>query len=189
MTKMNTLVTHGNFDLEKILNAIRDDLATLSTKSNDISTLLKGKGLLSASGLAIGSTKPNVANSAISYIIAGKQYYKAATAAGTALSGSNVPNSNKYGAWALDIIADGTISIVAASSNAAGYATSALALAGIAAVTSTKVRLGTVSVKNGSAGVFDPGTTDLDTAGLVVAYADEDTIYNSLSGDVSPSLT
>lgn len=163
------------------------------TLLNDIRTALFANGIVSLPGLGIGTTKPNVASVAFDYIIAGIRYTKAAVAAGTALSGSNVPEA-LYGAWALDIDAAGTITIAEGAANATGYASAALAIAGIPAVASTKVRMGTVSVIS-SSGVFDPGTTNLDAAAVTDVYTDASTPKSALSaaavddisGDVSDS--
>ena len=120
-------------------------------------------------GLRIGTTKPNVRTDRFSYLISGTFYSKAAVAAGTALSGNNIPQGT-YGAWALDIGTDGTIDITPATDNATGYASSALAIAGLPAVAASHVRIGTVTAMHDDA-VFVPGTTDLDHAGTTVAYA------------------
>jgi hypothetical protein len=149
------------------------------TLLNDIRTAIFANGITSLPGLGIGTTKPNVANVAFTYIIAGIEYTKAAVAAGTALSGDNVP-VDLYGAWALDIDAAGTITIAPAADNATGYASAALAAAGLPAVASTKVRMGYVTVISDT-GVFDPGTTDLDAAAATDVYTDASTPKSALS--------
>jgi len=118
--------------------------------------------------LAIGSDTTKVANSAFYYEIGGYSYYKAATE--TSLSGSTIPQS-KYGAWRLEINADGTISIEAASANSTGYTTPAKAIEGIADESSTKAAMGYVTVINTS-GTFIPGTTGLDAVGVTDTYTD-----------------
>lgn len=123
-------------------------------------------------GLEIGTTKPNVANAAFQYNIAGVVYSKAANAVGTALSGDNIP-TGQYGAWRLEINAAGAISVVEATGNATGYATAELAAAGLPAVTSGAVSMGVVTASK-SDGAFAPGTTDLDAANTTVAYTDGD---------------
>ena len=179
MAKLYSGVAQGNVDdMDKVLNAILADLTSLKSFADSFKSSFTGKGMLGKAGLAIGSTKPNVANAAFSYVIAGVEYPKAAVAAGTALSGGNVPQ-NKYGAWALDIDAAGTIAIVPATANATGYTSAALAVAGLPAANAAKVRLGYVTAMN-SAGVFTPGTTDLDTATVTEAYTDTSSIYNSI---------
>lgn len=121
--------------------------------------------------LTIGSTKPNVASDAFTYWIGGSQYSKDAVAAGTALSGDNLPDA-KTGAWALDIGSNGTIDITPATDNATGYANVTAALAGVPDVAAAHVRLGYVFVANASGGAFVPGTTDLDAAGITDTYQD-----------------
>jgi hypothetical protein len=118
--------------------------------------------------LAIGSTPTQVANSAFYYEIAGYSYYKAASE--TALSGSTIPQ-NKYGAFRLEIDADGTISIVEAGTNATGYSTPGKAVEGLADESSTKAAMGYVTVMN-TAGTFIPGTTSLSTATVTDTYTD-----------------
>lgn len=179
MAKLYSGIAQGNVDdMDKALNAILSDLTSLKSFADSLKSSFTGKGMLGKAGLAIGSTKPNVATSACSYIIAGVQYSKAAVAAGTALSGDNVPK-NKYGAWALDIDAAGTITIVPASANSTGYSSAALAVTGLPAANAAKVRLGYVTAMN-SAAAFVPGTTDLDTATVTEAYTDSASIYNSI---------
>ena len=186
MAKLHSGATQGNRDLERILLAIRTDLTSLTTLVNGIKTVFNGKGLLSKSGMAIGSTKPNVANGALSYMIAGVEYAKAATAEGTALSGDNVPQA-KYGAWALDIDVAGTITIAPAAANAAGYASAVLAIAGLPAVAAAKVRLGWVTAIN-TGGVFDPGTTDLNAGTVTDTYTDATSLYNDIGAAVTMTL-
>jgi hypothetical protein len=125
-------------------------------------------GILTGAALAIGSTKPNVANGAFTYYIAGTKYSKSATAAGTA-PGNDVIPQNKYGAVALDIGTDGTIDAVEASDNATGYDSAVLAVAGLPAVAASHVRMGYVTAMK-SDGAFTFATTDLDAANTTVAY-------------------
>ena len=126
---------------------------------------------ISDPGLAIGTTKPNVATDAFSYRISDHSYYKAAVAAGTALSGDTVPQ-NKYGAWRLEINTSGAISIVEAGDNGTGYATSALAVAGLAVESSSNACMGFVTAICTAAAGFVPGTTDLDDSGVTDTYTD-----------------
>lgn len=168
--------------LENLLQSILNDLTALkaavdsgktltgSLKSalNSLITNLGGDYLDSTAALAIGSSKANVANGAFEFHINGIEYSKAAVTAGTALSGDNVPQ-NKYGAWALDIGANGTIDIVPASENATGYDSAVLAVAGLPAVASDHVRMGYVTAMD-SAAAFVPGTTELDVATVTEVY-------------------
>lgn len=149
----------------------RDAVAEIITNFNTLRNNLAGDYLDSTAALAIGSSKPNVATGAFEFHVNGIEYQKAAVAAGTALSGDNLPTA-KSGAWALDIGADGTIDITPAADNATGYADAATAAAAIPAVAADHVRLGYVTVDNASGGDFDPGTTDLDAVGLTVVYTD-----------------
>ena len=128
--------------------------------------------LITASALAIGSTKPNVANGACTVSIGGVRAAVAAVAAGTALSGDDVPQ-DKYGAWAIDVTAADVKSITPAADNATGYDTAAEAIAAIPAVAKDKARLGVVTAISDT-GVFDPGTTDLDAGAVTDTYTDAD---------------
>lgn len=125
---------------------------------------------ITAPTLAIGSTASAVSNAAFKYQISGWTYTKAAVAAGTALSGSTVPQ-NKYGAWMLEIDSAGAITVTAASDNATGYATAALAVNGLPAGSGTKAIMGYVTAMNTAAG-FIPGTTLLSAATVTDTYTD-----------------
>jgi hypothetical protein len=113
------------------------------------------------------------------FLVNGSLYEKAAVAAGTALSGDNLPK-DKYGAWTVDIGADGTIDIGEATGNATGYDTEAAAIAAIPAIAADHVRLGYLSVYSDSGGVI-PGTSVLNTTGLVDKYYDGSPVFISLS--------
>lgn len=176
--------------LRTLANELRTDHGTwrtcveaLRTAVNNFVTVLTGDYLLSVPALAEGSTAANVATAALYYTVNGVMYYKAAVAAGTALSGDNIPQA-KYGAWALDIGADGTIDITPAAANATGYDDAAAAAAGLPTVAANHVRLGYVTASK-SDGVFDPGTTGLDDASTTEAYTDGDNLVDSLTAAVS----
>jgi len=148
-------------------SVISDFTQTSALPSNTV-TIAAAPG----AGLAIGTTKPNVASSAFYYNIAGKVYYLAAVAAGTAITGSNVP-SGQYGGWRFEIGADGTIDVIESADNATGYASAALALAAIPALSADHVSMGTLTASK-SDGAFVPGTTDLDDANTTEDYVDGD---------------
>ncbi len=157
-------------DVERYRLQLRDatKVLHLNTKTGKVGVSY----LITASALAIGTTKPNVANGACTVSVGGVRATIAAVAAGTALSGSNVPQ-NLYGAWAIDVTAADAKSITAADDNVTGYATAALAIADIPAVAKDKARLGVVTAISDT-GVFDPGTTDLDDAAVTDTYTDAD---------------
>ena len=189
-------------DLEKLKDAVdsaktltdelRADHATFKTVVDDIKTAangvisgLSGDYLDSSAALAIGSTKPNVANGAFQFHINGVEYNKAADTAGVALSGDEVPQS-KFGAWALDIAANGIITIVPATDNATGYDSAVLAAAGLPAVAVDKVRMGYCTATN-SAAAFAPGTTDLDNENVTDAYTNATPFSGVLPSPVATS--
>jgi hypothetical protein len=124
-----------------------------------------------------------VANVAFDFIITGVRYTKAAVAAGVAPGNDVIPQST-YGAVALDIVAAGTVTIAEAAANATGYASAALAIAGIPAVATGKTRMGTVTVTK-SDGAFTFGTTDLDAANVTTVYTDSDTFAEAIGAAVS----
>ena len=109
----------------------------------------------------------NVASSEFYYHIAGVQYSKAAVPAGTA-PGDDVIPQGKYGAVALDIGADGTIDVIEATSNATGYDSAALAVAGIPAAASDHVRMGTVTATKSDSN-FTFGATPLNQTNVTAA--------------------
>lgn len=127
---------------------------------------------ITAPTLAIGSTASNVANAAFKYRIGDWTYSKAVNAVGTALSGSTVPQ-NKYGAWMLEIDSAGTITITAATDNATGYATAALAVNGLPGDSAIAI-MGFVTAINTAAGGFIPGTTLLSAGTVTDTYTDGD---------------
>lgn len=159
------------------------NITALVTLVNDIRAKLKGDYMISKPVLAIGSTTQNVANSAFTYIIDGVQYSKAAVAAGVA-PGNDIIPEDTYGAVALDIDASGTVTIAEAAANATGYASAALAIAGIPAVASTKARMGTVTATK-SDGAFTFGTTALNAANSTVVYTDGQTAFEAIGAAVT----
>jgi hypothetical protein len=126
-------------------------------------------GLITATTLSQGSTPAYVASTAFTFYIGITEYAKAGVPAGTAPNADTIPQ-NKYGAWAFDINASGTISAASAANNATGYTTPALALADIPAVNSAKARMGTVVVINTNA-AFVGATTSLTASGVTATYA------------------
>ena len=119
-------------------------------------------------GLVIGTTSTaSVKNAAFKYRIGDYSYSKAAGE--TALSGDDIPKS-KYGAYRLEIDADGDISIVEAD-NATGYSTAAQAVRALEVESSDNACMGYITVINTSA-VFDPGITGLDDSGVTATFTD-----------------
>lgn len=146
------------------------NITNIITLLNDIRSRLIGDYLVSKPGLAIGSDTSAVSNLAFVYTINGIQYAKAAVAAGVE-PGNDIVPQNLYGAVALDIDAAGTVTIAEAAANATGYASAALAIAGIPAVAADKVRMGTVTAIK-TDGAFTFGTTALNAANSTVVYTD-----------------
>jgi len=161
-----------------VLASEASTLASVLTLVNDIRAKLKGDYNVSYPGLAVGTTATDVASVAFDYTLSGIQYAKAAVAAGTA-PGTDVIPQSKYGAIALDINAAGTISVAKAAANATGYASEALALAGIPALAAGKARMGTVSVIKSDA-AFTFGTTDLDAANVTTEIENGETYLSAI---------
>ena len=155
----------------------------LKTLLNSIRNTLAGDSLMCAPGLAIGSDTSAVAHAALHYTINGNIYYVAADAVGTK-PGNDVIPTGKYGAVAFDIDATGTIGVSEAAVNATGYNTALLAIAGIPALASDKVRLGTVTATK-SDGNFTFGTTALNAANSTVAYTSATTALASVGSAIS----
>ena len=155
------------------------------TLANSIRTQIVATAILTKPGLKIGSTAQNVKNETFEFAIAGVRYVKDAVAAGTAPGNDVIPQS-KYGAVAFDIAADLTIDAIEAAANATGYASAALAIAGIPAVEANHVRMGTVTVIK-SDGTFTFGTTALSDASTTEVYTDATTAMEGIGAAVSSS--
>lgn len=166
------------------INTTDEQVADIVTLVNDIRAKLKGDYPITKTGLAIGSTPANVSNAAFDFIIGGVQYSKAAVAAGTA-PGNDVIPVDTYGAVALDVNAAGTISVAEAAANATGYASAALAVAGIPVVAADKARMGTTSVIRATAGAFTFGTTSLADGDTTVVYTDGETHFEAIGSAVA----
>lgn len=181
-TIKNTIAEVNNLQTRMALAAMIDAIAAdtpYEGTSGTFVALQSGNFVTSLPGLGIGSTAQNVANVAFTYKIGDVIYSKAAVTAGTALSGDDIPEST-YGAWRLEIGADGTVDIIEAAANATGYASAALAIAGLPALSANHASMGTVTAISTS-GVFDPGTTALSDADTTDVYTDGDTAYNTIT--------
>lgn len=105
-------------------------------------------------------------------------YSKSASTVGVPLSGATVPQ-NKYGVWAVDVDASGTISIAEGTNNNLGYVSAAATtdynttgyLDALGQdVMNTKARVGWITVMSTDSGGFVPGTTALNAAGVTAAF-------------------
>lgn len=170
-------------DLVRYLENVRDMANACKSLVNDVRSKLQGNYIIGVPALAIGSTTTAVATALFHYMIGGKHYIKAAVAAGTA-PGNDVIPTGTYGAVALDIGADGTLDAVEATANATGYASAALAVAGLPAAAAGHARVGWVTATK-SDGNFTFGTTDLNAANTTVAYTDATTLANSIASAVA----
>ena len=174
------------FHLRKAIEAVREELVDLRALANDARTVVNniygvvtGNYIITPPGLAMGSTKQNVANNLFYYSIAGQVYAKAAIAAGTA-PGNDVIPQGKYGAVAFDIGTNGTIDAIEATANATGYASAVLAKAGLPAPASGHARIGYVTATS-SSGAFTFGTTAFDAANTTVVYTGYTTMIGAIN--------
>ena len=166
-------------NMAEVVNELQADHATFRLATGDIIAKLQGNYVTGVAALAIGSTPANVATAAFDFMIGGKKYTKAAVTAGTA-PGNDVVPTGLFGAVALDIGANGTIVAIEAAANATGYASAALAVAGLPASTTGIARIGWVTATK-SDGAFTFGTTALDAANSTVAYTDAPTLANAIT--------
>lgn len=158
-----------------LANELRTDHATFKTVVDEIKTnfntlraSLVGDYLVDTVVLSMATAKDDVKTTEFAYVINGVGYHKGAVD-GTALTAQAVPQA-KYGAWAFDIGADGTIDVVPAPANATtGYDTAVLASGALPAVASDHVRMGYVTASK-SDGAFTGATTELDVAEVTEAF-------------------
>lgn len=144
--------------LERMDYQLDDILAYLSTDDY----------VLSDPGLTVGSSsaaKLKISNTW--YMINGVMYYVASAETAPV---DTVPK-NKYGAWALEVGTNGTIDEIGAAANTTGYASAALAVAGLPAVQTDHARLGYATVIHTGAD-FVGGTTEWTADGVTAVYVD-----------------
>ena len=167
---------------------IYDDYAGLAAKW--FSEMADGEVLLASQNIdsvigdpapSIGTTADYIASKAFEVQIAGIPYDVAAVAAGTAPTATTIPQ-NTWGAFGWEVAADGTIdSGWDDAANATGYASEALAIAAILAVSpsGSHVRCFYVTVMSVNAAGF---VADTDN------FSDADVTYNCYSySDRKPS--
>lgn len=147
-----------------------NDARNMRTQFNalraDLIKALSGDYLISAPGLAIGSTKAQVATDAFDFAVNGMPEAKTAVAAGTAFTATTHDvTGGSSNSFLLSIATGGTITITMGT-EAVGTTP------GTAATLPTgEVALGTVVIYSAAAG-FDATTTELDAADLTVTYTD-----------------
>lgn len=149
--------------------AFKEDTEAFIVDANNIFNLMLGDCLLTTAGLAIGSTKSNVAHGALSYVINGIKYSVSANAVGIALPAVTVPQ-DMYGAWGFDVGIDGVVDIWPSSANATGYASANVAIYGIPDPAPDHIRLGVLTIVSSDADGFVAGTTLLDAAEVTDVY-------------------
>jgi hypothetical protein len=132
-----------------------------------------------APNLGIGTIPTRVQTNHFLYYIGATKYTKDAVSAGTALTGASIP-TGKYGAWRMEISADGIIDVMAATENHTGYASSAAALSGLPAVHVDHLAVGTITV-NKPNGVFTPDVTSLAESSVTASFADDAILASVIS--------
>lgn len=101
--------------------------------------------------------------------------------------GSAIP-ATKYGAYAFQVGSNGTIDTVAASGNGTGYASGALALAGLSAAPADHSRLGTLTVYAGTSSTFTPGTTALSGTSAVATFANATSLFALMAATLATDV-
>lgn len=132
--------------------------------------------------LSIGSTDTRVANAAFAYLIAGTNYSKTATAAGTALPAGTIP-TDTWGVYRASVGTTGTITFTAGAANyTTGYASEVLAIAALPATPANQWNMGYFTVQTATGQPFVAGTDAL--AGGVSGNPANATNY--YAGDAPP---
>lgn len=105
------------------------------------------------SPMKIGSTDTRVGTAACVFTILGVPVVKAVSDAGTAFGGLGTIPTATWGVIALDVIAAGTVTFVSGAANyTTGYATEALAIAALPVRTTSKARMGYITILAASPG-------------------------------------
>ena len=160
-----------------LTDELHDDHATVKSAIDALKAYAQDHITTGDPGIGIGTTKPNIrTNAAVEFVIGGVGFSKASTDDFWTLDGAALSNSGND-TRGYQLISDnaGTASVQATAD-----ATDVASLVWPAAPAS-RVILGTVTIINASAGDFTPNTTDLDTAGLTVAYNDGLTLAGNLA--------
>lgn len=167
-------------------NAVVNDLAALAF-GGSLDTVWAWQTPVAASlqGLGRGSTDTAVANGAFKFSVNGVPEAKAAVTTGTALTAQTVP-LNTWASYAFDIASGGAITMLPSALNATtGYATEALAIAGVVPRVTAKARMGYITVKT-AVGLAWIGATD-GLAGGSSGNVASATNYYPADGVMSPT--
>lgn len=136
--------------------------------------------------LGIASTDTTVGTAAVTFTILGVPVNKAVSDAGTALTQTDVVVANRWGIFAIDVVAAGTVSTLGGATNASpSYATEAAALAAAPARIATKARLGYITVQAAAAHTWTAGTDAL--AGGSSGTPAQTTNYYPVTGICGPT--
>ncbi len=171
MAKLNTADFDGNSALEADILGMFRDMERLQTNLNKIISSYRSASLETPPNLSIGSDSKKIAYDAFTYTVRNDGKSKVADTLGVTLTGSDVP-TNEWGAWAIDIDADGVITVEVAPDNATGYDLRRDGVVAIGDPQNNKVRLGYVAIRN-KTGAYQPNTTDLTGADMVIYLSDD----------------
>ena len=147
---------------------------------------LNDNGVKTDPSLAVHACTSYVNVASTVYQITGSEYKLIETKA--TLSGLGTIPANKYGAFAFDVDATGTVTAYSATANPTGYTTAPLAIAGLPAVASTSVRLGTLAEFGGFSTAFVPGTTVLSAGSAIASFTDSTTLWDAIAASITESV-
>lgn len=144
---------------DSLVRALHRQYNILIDEIDRIRRGVTGTGLLTAVDLEMGSTDRQIASDEFNFQINGRDYNRAAVAAGTAIGAQTVP-SDQWAIYRLSIDAAGTIAIAAGAANATtGYDTEAEAIEALPATPANQADMGYVTVKTAT-GVAWVAATD-----------------------------
>jgi len=156
---------------------VKNSVNELQCLAGQVKAALQGDYVEGNTQLSAGTIKTNVLHCTVLNRINGELY--SVTGACSSMTGCVVPQ-NKYSAWRVERSATATCVIPAANS-CTGYATAALALAALPALTADNTSFGTI-VAIATCGCFVPNTTKLDCAKICITFADGTTTANAITG-------
>lgn len=171
-------------------NAVVNDLAALAFGGSiDVvwawQTAIAAGASNGGQGLGRGSTDTQIGNGAFKFSVNGVPEAKTATAAGTAIGAQTVP-ADKWASYALDIATGGAITVSPSALNATtGYATEALAIAGVVPRVTAKARMGYITLLTKAATAWIAATDAL--AGGASGNPATTTNYYPFDGVMSPT--
>lgn len=158
-------------NLRTVINAIRDDVASL----------LSGTHLVTTAGLAIGSSSAaKVLTAAFQYQVDGVRAHKASAETAFTATTHDIADPDddpREAIYVLSIAQGGTITITKGTTAAADAAVAPATPAG-------ELKLGEVLIQHDGTAIFDASSNDLDADHLTVTYTSED-VFAQTSFDLT----